>query len=135
MQVTANGLPDLGFELTLVFVREHAQALEVRREGRDRIAALPHGELLVRPVERLVVLGVAVPPVGLALDERGAFSAPGARERAARRLIDGQHVVAVDGDAVEAVALRAIGDVVDRHALLERHRIRVLVVLADKHDR
>ena len=84
------------------------RALQVGRERRDRIAALPHRQLFVGAVERLVVLGVAVPAVGLALDQRRAVAGARARERALRRLIHREHVVAVDRDAVEPVALRAI---------------------------
>ena len=81
------------------------------------------------------MLGVAVPPVGLALDERRSLAVARPRQCTLGRLIHRQHVVAVDRDAFEAVTLRPVRHVVDRHALFDRHRIRVQVVLADKHDR
>ena len=76
-----------------------------------------------------------MPAVRLAFDERRAFPAAGPREGALRGLVHREHVVAVDGDAVEAVSACAVSDVVDRHALLDRHRVRVLIVLADEEDR
>src|SRR5882762_6631945 len=39
-------LRDARFDLPQLVVGEHVQAFEVRRERRDRIAALPHRELL-----------------------------------------------------------------------------------------
>src|SRR4029450_11371409 len=78
---------------------------------------------------------MTVPSVGLALDESRTFSAPGASQSSLSRLIDGKHVISVDGHTVETVAVSSIRDVVNRHALFDRNRVRVLVVFADKNDR
>ena len=76
-----------------------------------------------------------MPSVRLALDERRSLAVARARERALGGLIDRQHVVAVDRDAFEAVTLRPVRHVIDRHALFDRHGIGVKIVLADEDDR
>ena len=91
-------------DVLLLLIVEHVARLQIGGERRDRIAALPHRQLFVGAVERLVVLRVAVPAVGLALDQRGTVAGPRPRDRPERRLIDREHVVAVDRDAVEPVA-------------------------------
>src|SRR5581483_9867782 len=90
---------DLPFDLRLLRIVEDVAGAQIGGEGRNRIAALPHRELFVGAVERLVVFGVAVPAVRLALDQRRPVAAARARERARGRLVDRQHVVAVDRDA------------------------------------
>src|SRR4029453_1062376 len=77
---------------------------------------------------------MTVPSVSLALDESRTFSASGASQRSLSRLIDSKHVISVDGHTVETVAVSSIRDVVNRHALFDRNRVRVLVVFADKND-
>jgi nucleoside-diphosphate-sugar epimerase len=68
-------------------------------------------------------------------NQRRAFAGARAAPRALNRLVHGQHVVAVDRDAVKAIPFRALGHVLDRHALLDRHRVGVEIVLADEQDR
>src|SRR5262245_6090981 len=123
------------FDFLFLLVVKNVESLQIGRESRNWIAALPHRELLVRTIERLVVFGVPVPAVRLALNQRRTLPAAGPRQRAQRRLIDREHVVAVDSDAIEPISRRAIGHIVDRHALFLRHRVRVLVVFADEKDR
>src|SRR5262249_28401965 len=92
-------------------------------------------ELFVSAVESLVVLGMPMPTIGLALDQRRAFSASSTRQCSLRRLIDGKHIIAVDSHTVETVAVRPVCHIVNRHALFNRDRVRVLIVLTDKNDR
>src|SRR5262249_1627349 len=54
----------LRLDLVQLRIVEDVPRAQVGGEGRNRIAALPHRQLFVGPVERLVVLGVAVPAVG-----------------------------------------------------------------------
>src|SRR5436190_7341748 len=88
-------------------VGEDVHPFQVGCKGRNGIAALPHRQLFVSAVERLVVLRVAVPAVGLALDQRRPVAGTSAGERTLRRLIDREHIDAIDRDAVESVALGA----------------------------
>ena len=75
-----------------------------------------------------------VHPVGERLDQRRALRAAGVVERLAGDGQAGQHVVAVDPDAGEAEAGRAL---VQRHPALPLDRLadRPLVVLAEEDDR
>src|SRR6516225_1124982 len=73
---------DLVLDLFPLGVVEHVARGQIRRERRNRIAAIPHRELFVRSVKGFVVLGVAVPPVRLALDQRRTVAATRTRERA-----------------------------------------------------
>ena len=72
--------------------------------------------------------------VGHGLDERGALAGVGPGQGEAGRSQDGQHVVAVDLDPGDAVALAALGD---RGVGLEAYRLGdgPLVVLAEEDDR
>src|SRR5882724_6840423 len=81
---------DAPFDLRQRLVVEDVPRAQVGRERRNRIAALPHRKLFVGPVERLVVLGVAAPAVGLAFNQRRTAAVARARDRAERRLIDGE---------------------------------------------
>src|SRR5579862_1721722 len=80
-------LRDARLDVLLLVVVEDVARAEVGGERRNRIAALPHRELFVAPVERLVVLRVPVPAVRLALDERRAVARSRPRNRAERRLV------------------------------------------------
>ncbi len=53
-------------------------------------------------------------------------------DRALRLAVDGEHVGAVDHDAVEAVRLGAVGDLLDRVLEVGGRRVRPLVVVADE---
>ena len=72
--------------------------------------------------------------IGHGLDEGGSLAGVGPGEGEAGRGQDGQHVVAVDLDPGDAVALAALGD---GGVGLEAHRLgdRPLVVLAEEDDR
>ena len=78
---------------------------ELLAERRDGIALSPLVDLGLRPIGAgdVVALVMADGAVGLGLDQRRAVAAPGAMHRVAHRLVHGQHVVAVDGDAGNAV--------------------------------
>ena len=92
-------------------------------------------ELVVEAVARRVVgRGVRAHPVGVRLDERRAVAVPRALQRGLRDGVRRQHVVAVDADAREAEAQRAL---VERDAGLALDRLGdgPLVVLAEEHDR
>ena len=88
----------------------------------------------LRPRVALAAAGVTVEAIGVALDQRRAVVGPGAIHRFACRFVDGEHVLAVDGDAGEAVAHRAIGEPRDRGLVLLPRELAVVIVL-DHEDR
>jgi hypothetical protein len=99
---------------------------------RNGIALLPVVDLLGRPVVGRIDLRVAVPAVGLHLDEARSFAATGAADRLVGRLVGEEEVVAVDGEARHAVGLRAVRDVLERDAHARGDRLRPEVVLHDE---
>ena len=104
-------------------------------EALDRVALRPLLEQLARDVERVVVDGVALHAQRQALDQRRAAALARLLDRAPRLAVDGEHVGAVDDDALEAVGLGAVGEVLDRVLEVGRRRVRPLVVVADEDDR
>ena len=104
-------------------------------EALDRVVLRPLLEHLLRDVERVVVDGVALHPQRQALDQRRPAAGARLLDRALRLAVDGEHVGAVDDDAVEAVRLRAVGDVLGRVLEVRRRRVGPLVVVADEDDR
>src|SRR5262245_41498902 len=77
---------------------QDAHVLEISREGGKGIAAFPHRELFLRAVKRFVVLRMPVPAVGFAFDQSRAGAIPRPAAGPLDRLINGEHIVAVDGD-------------------------------------
>ena len=101
----------------------------------DRVLELPVLEVVGEPVAgRVVGRGVRAHPVGVGLDERRALAVAGALQGGLRDGVRREHVVAVDPDAGEAEAERAL---VERDPGLPLDRLgdRPLVVLAEEHDR
>src|SRR5207253_5826703 len=67
-------------------------------KARDRVVAGSLGDLLLRSVLEMVVLGrVRVDTPDLGVDESGPLGSPGLRDRLARDLVAGRYVRAVDG--------------------------------------
>ena len=108
---------------------------EIKLEARNRIAALPFDQLFLVAVERRVVLAMPAVAISLALDQHRTFTGAGLRNLALAQLEHRKQVVARTHVALEAVGLRPIRDVFDRHLLLERRRVRVAIVLAHEDDR
>ena len=107
---------------------------EVHPHPFDRVLELPQLQLAREAVAGGVVgRGVRVHPVGEGLDEHGPVAGAALLERPAADGEAGEHVVAVDADAGEAVALRAL---VQRHAGLPLGGLGdgPLVVLAVEDD-
>ena len=124
-------LLDRGEELVV----GQAVALEVDLDAGDRVLELPVLDVVGEPVAgRVVGGGVGTHPVRVGLDERRALAVPGALERGLRDGVRREHVVAVDADAGEAEAERALVER-DPGLALDRLRDRPLVVLAEEHDR
>ena len=122
--------------LTLVAdrLRVDAERLQALDLAVDRVLRAPLLDLLGRDVLHVVVRGVAVHAHRHGLDQRRAL----AGERALAGDADGlEHrlgIVAVGAHAREAVGGGAL-DRVDRELLVERRRVRVLVVLEDEDHR
>ena len=104
-------------------------------EAVDRVAPRPLLEHLPRHVRRVVVHGVALHPERQRLDQRRAAALARLLDRALRLAVDGEHVGAVDDDALEPVAGGAVGEVLDRVPEVGRRRVRPLVVVDHEHDR
>src|SRR5580693_7580116 len=105
---------------------------EIELEARNRIAALPFDKLFLVSVERRVVLAMPAVAISLALYEHRTFTGAGLRNLALAQLEHRKQVVARTDVALEAIGLRPIRDVFDRHLLLERRRVRIAIVLAHK---
>ena len=80
-------------------------------EHRQRVAIVPVLLLFLGAVLARVRARVAVPAIGLALDERGPLAPARACHGLGDRLVDGQHVHAIDHHAGHVVGRGARGDV------------------------
>ena len=78
---------------------------------------------------------MALHPQRLALDQRRPAARPGLLDRPLRLAVDGEHVGAVDDDALEAVAGRAVGDALACVLEVRRGGVGPVVVVADEDDR
>src|SRR3954454_16371103 len=108
-----------------------------RREQRDRVALRPPALLLVlRAVVGAVDVAdvMALIPVRRAGEEARAVAAPRTLDGARRRVVHGEHVLAVDLLGGDAERLGARRDRARRHVLVARVLV-VEVVLADVDDR
>ena len=127
---------DLAADRRSALVVELSRLAEQRLESRHGILRLPlvdHGA--VADVGEVGAHRVLHPPERLHLEERRAAAAPRQVERAADRVLDGEHVVAVDDLTRHAVAGRAVGQILDRPLRAPVGGERELVVLADEDDR
>ena len=78
--------------------------------------------------------GVALHPQGDRLDQRRAAALARLLDRVLRLAVDGEHVGAVDDDALEAVGGGAVGEVLDRVLEMGRRRVGPLVVVDHEDD-
>ena len=124
-------------------------AIELRG-GRDRVLVgqpLPEEFYRIAPQPRVdlglgavgadhrVTLVMAHGPIGLRLDQRRSVTPPGPFDGDAHRLVNGEHVIAVDGNAGNAER-RGLGcDLGVERDLRKRRRRRIEIVLADEHRR
>src|ERR1044072_3345595 len=130
------GRVDLGLHLALEGQAGLvAEAVERGGEQVERVAMLPALQLALGAISRRVGARVALVAVGLHLQQRRALAGAGARDRRGDRVVDRVDVLAVDDHARHPVALRAIGDVIDRHRVAQRRVLAVEVVLDDEDDR
>src|SRR6267143_3958831 len=116
-------------------VFEEALLPHVGGEAGERVLLLPHLHLFLGAVlGRVIGRGVDAEAVGDALDQRRPLACARALHRLTRGRVHGEHVVPVHLDPWQAVGERLLGDRLRVRLLLERHRDRPLVVLADEHD-
>ena len=128
-------LLDAGRDLVLLLVGQVGVLAQPAAEALDRVVRGPALEHVLRDVEGVVVDGVALHPQGQALEQRRAAALARLLDGALGLAVDGEHVVAVDDHALEAVGLGAVGDVLGRVLEVGRRRVGPLVVVADEHDR
>src|SRR5712691_4506579 len=133
LQCVVEELLHAGADLFLFLVRHLGVVAQPGAEALDRIGLRPLLEHLLRDVEGVVVHGVAFHAEGHALDQRRAPVRARLFDRALRLAVNGEDVGAVDDDPVEAVRLRAVGDVLDCVAQVRWRRVGPLVVVADEH--
>src|SRR5262249_13364015 len=109
-----NRLVDLSFSLLMdsiyVLLGEQAPVARLFGEGRERVVLAVCGRLLGGPVGDLVALEMTEVAPGLGLDQGRSISPARPSQRLTGGLVDGNHVVAVDGDAGDAVRRGAVGD-------------------------
>src|SRR5947208_10283573 len=123
---------DLGPD-ALAHPLELSVVAEPRREQRDRVAlARPALLLFLRPVVGAVDVAdvMAVVAIGRAHDEARALATPRPRDRTLGRLVDGEHVLAVDLLRRDPERLRPRGDRAGGDVLVAGVLV-VEVVLAD----
>src|SRR6266540_2461052 len=83
----------------------------------------------------LVALEVAEVAPGLRLDQAGAVAPAGPGHRLLRRLVHGDHVVAVDRDAGDVVGGGTVGDAARREVVADRGGLGEAVVLGHEDHR
>jgi hypothetical protein len=104
-------------------------------ETADRVVLPPGLDFLLGAIQVAVALGMAAEPVRLALDQRRAAAAAGARDGGPRCGNHGGQIIAVDRHTWHRVRRCAVGHVRHGHRAGDVHRHPVLVVLADEDDR
>src|SRR5436853_1092993 len=100
----------------LVGVVDDAALHQDLLEPRNGITLLPVLQLFLGAVVGGIDLGMAVPAVGLHLDQGRTLAPTRATDGLLRGLVRGEEVVPVDGDAGKSVGRRPLGDVRDGHA-------------------
>src|SRR5271170_2595116 len=80
--------------------------------------------------ERCLAHHVPFPAVGFAFEERGTLAGARACDRLAGEAENFHHIVTVDDETGDVVALRALRDIADRGHRLHRREFAVTVVLA-----
>src|SRR5581483_4902050 len=134
-----NGFADLPLEfrqqLLLPGICPKTALREVALHRWNRIAGLPVLQLPGRAVFRGINLRMAIPTVGLALDQRRPISLASAAYGFLRRLVYRNHVVPIHGCATHPVGLRFDAEI--RHRTLEprRNRLCPKVILQDENNR
>ena len=116
---------------------EPAACQQVGLEAADRIALpFPHlGHALVAIARGIIRGRVRADPVGQELEERRAVTAPRLVGGVADRVVDGEHVVPVDPQRLDAIAHALERDRLGGGLQRARRGDRPLVVLADQHAR
>ena len=135
---SGHDLVDLRVDRIELFGRGRGEILEdAGAQHADRVALRPFVHLRLGAVGAgdRVALVMADRAIGLGLDQRRALAGTGARGRLGHHLPDGDDVVAVDGDAGNAIGRRAGRDLGVQRRRGERRRRRIEIVLADEDRR
>src|SRR5712692_5485371 len=125
---------DFRRDLLLQIVTEELPVGQVLLHSEDRILFLPRLDFLFGAVLRGVDFRMPVPAVSFAFKQRGPFARAGALDGCRRRVIDSQDVIAVHGDAGEAISLGSVGKVCQRGLQAERNRFGPQIVHASIED-
>src|SRR5690348_440423 len=127
-------LRDVLCDLVLGLVGEIFPVAENFFEEHERVALLPRLDFFLGAILRGIDFGVAVPAIGLALEERGAVAGARAFDGFRGRVVNSEDVVAVQADAGEAISLGAIGKINQRGLQAQGHGFGPQIVLADIDD-
>src|ERR687893_1064612 len=125
-------LPALVFQGAPLVLFEQAGLFQLHGEALDGVLLAPRGDLLARPVEVRVALGVAEVAVGDRLEQGRSLAGAGTFEGPGGGVVDLVEVGAADRDARHAVGGGPIRYVLDGRSLLDAHGHPVLVVLAQE---
>jgi hypothetical protein len=130
-----DGLFDARAGLFTDVVEPRTALLQSPGRDEERVVVAPAGRLLLGLVRLRVALVVAVPAVGLELEQDGALSGAAALGGFGGRGVDGLHVVAVDRVRLDAVGRGPVGDPRDPGHPAAVGALRVDVVLAGEDHR
>jgi hypothetical protein len=122
----------LALDLVVLVLGERGVQLQPGVETLDRVASLPLLEQLPGNVRGVVVHRMALHAQGQTLDQGRASALARLLDRQLRLPVDGENVRPVHDDALEAVGLGTVGDLLARVLEVCRCRVSPLVVVADE---
>src|SRR5439155_8151158 len=109
---------------------EQCRFADPETENLQTVALLAQfSDLVLAAIELGVARMVAVEAAGIDLDRAGAAACAGALDGLARRLVDGEEIIAADLDRGQAEAGGAAGDVMAADRVIDAGALAVLVVL------
>src|SRR6266403_835550 len=100
-----------------------------------RVARFPIRAHLFRHVFGGIVLRVAHAPKSLGFDQNRPFPSPRPLHRLLRCGIHRDHIIAVNNVALDPIRLRTVREILERHLLAHRCRIRPQIILKNQNKR
>src|SRR5258708_24484212 len=103
--------------------------------GLDGITMTIGIDLFFGTIGSRITFKVTVVAVGLALDQTRSLAAPGSRNSLTCRLMDGQNIQPIDGNAWNIVASRPVSDITAAHVIGNWSGFSIAIVLGNKNHR